>query len=64
DAAWRLSKKDQAVASWQRAHEILLEVPQDRRTPDQLALIDSIPAKIQTAEQGLQPDLASALTDN
>ena len=64
DAAWRLSKKDQAVSSWRRAHEILLEVPQDRRSPDQLAMIERIPAKIQAAEQGLEPDVAAALTDD
>jgi len=64
DTAWRLSNKDQAKVRWQQSYELLLETAEDERTSDQLAMLANIPAKIQAAEQGLQPNLATALTDH
>jgi len=64
DAAWRLNNKDQARVRWQRSYELLLETPEDERTPDQLTMLERVPAKIQAAEQGLQPQIAKALTDD
>ncbi len=63
DAAWRLNKKEQAVSCWQRAHQLVTEQADELLTPEQQAILDKQPAKIEAATQGGQPGIASAVTD-
>ena len=58
DAAWRLNKKDQAVACWRRAHELVTADADDLLSPEQQAILENQPAKIEAALHGGQPEVA------
>ncbi len=64
DAAWRLDKKDQAVACWRRAHELVTADADNLLTPEQQAILENQPAKIEAALQGREPEIAPVALEN
>jgi len=58
DACWRLGRREEAIARWKRAVELIQDREGDQLGPDQQRLMDSVGSKIEQAQSGGSPACA------
>ena len=59
DTAWRQLRKDEAIEHWKQAVVVLGERDADRLSDDERRVRDTTPGKINAAQEGRRPEIAS-----